>query len=259
MMKSSCNVQPTKTAKTQIPLGLLSPDSDNSVSDRCGAKASGFTLIELMIALALGVFLLGGIAVFFASTRAAYSDVEQLSRIQESLRFVTDVVVRDARNAAFRDQLGLFGIEFSEISAEFAAIADNGRTLSVQYAGLGSCTEEFDDVRLVRNTYFVQDGSLRCTGLSQEWDPDAGNGALVDIGSRTEPLATGLESVSFRFVNSSGDTLATTCGFNDSASLATACTGLVMTLTFQGLQGQGGRSVELRSSFRNVILNQIFE
>ncbi len=229
-------------------------------------RSRGFSLVELMIALALSVFLIGGVLIFFASTRASYSDVEQLSRMQESLRFVTDVIVRDARNAAFRDQLGLFGIEFREIAEQYAQITGDGSQLTIQYAGLGSCTEAFDSVRIVRNTYFVEAGNLRCTGVSQRWDPDLSNpaGGSFNIRSqRTESMATGIESIRFRFLGSGGELEQTECGFEDAESLGVACTGVIMLLDFQGLRAEAGgfeeRRVELRTSFRNVILQQIFQ
>ena len=233
---------------------------------RASFRVGGFTLIELMIALALGLFLIGGVLVLFASVRATYSDVEQLSRMQESLRFVTDAVVRDARNAAFRDQLGLFGVEFSDIAENYAEITGEGGELTIQYAGLGSCTEAFDTIRVVRNTYFVDGGRLRCTGTSFRWSSDGEVLTRTVLGTETTSLATGVQSVSFGFLTAQNPTPTSgdaACGFEDSDSLAVACTGVVMTLNFEGLRAPGGgfdqRSVDLRASFRNVILNQIFD
>ena len=67
------------------------------------SRAKGFTLIELMIALVLSLFLLGAILLIFFSAQNSANRAEQLSRVQENIRFASDLIVRDVRNAGFRD------------------------------------------------------------------------------------------------------------------------------------------------------------
>lgn len=65
--------------------------------DRRGAR--GVTLIELMVALAIGSLLLIGLVQVFAASRAAYSTAEGMARVQENARFAIDYLQRDIRMA----------------------------------------------------------------------------------------------------------------------------------------------------------------
>ncbi|QPK64184.1 PilW family protein [Methylomonas sp. LL1] len=62
-------------------------------------KNSGFSLVELMIALLLGLFLIGGVISVFLSNRVAYRQNENLARIQENARYAFEVMGRDIREA----------------------------------------------------------------------------------------------------------------------------------------------------------------
>jgi len=57
----------------------------------------GLTLIELMIAMLLGIFLIGGVIQIFLSSKQTYRMQENLSRIQENGRFAMHFIEQDAR------------------------------------------------------------------------------------------------------------------------------------------------------------------
>src|SRR5690606_24678346 len=62
-------------------------------------KAAGFTLIELMIALLLGLLVMGAAISIFLSNRQAYTATEGLGRVQENVRFAFELMARDIREA----------------------------------------------------------------------------------------------------------------------------------------------------------------
>jgi type IV pilus assembly protein PilW len=62
----------------------------------------GFTLIEIMIALLLGVFLLGGVIGIFISAKQTNREQDALSRLQENGRFAMEFLARDIRMADYR-------------------------------------------------------------------------------------------------------------------------------------------------------------
>lgn len=76
---------------------------------RCNCKTrshaarshAGFSLVELMVAMALSLILLAGVLTIFASSRTTYETTDRLSRIQESGRFALDSIVRDLRSAGY--------------------------------------------------------------------------------------------------------------------------------------------------------------
>lgn len=61
----------------------------------------GLTLIEIMIALLIGVFLLGGVINIFINSQQTYRMQEGLSRLQENGRFAMDFITRDVRMSGY--------------------------------------------------------------------------------------------------------------------------------------------------------------
>ena len=68
---------------------------------------NGFSLIELMIAMVLGLILIGGVVNVFLASSQTYRLQEAMFRVQESGRFALDIMLRDLRDAGFQDLLDL--------------------------------------------------------------------------------------------------------------------------------------------------------
>ena len=66
-------------------------------------KRSGFALIELLIAMVLGLLLMTGAIQVMLSSKQTFRANEDMSRIQENGRFALDLLIRDVRMAGFRD------------------------------------------------------------------------------------------------------------------------------------------------------------
>lgn len=68
---------------------------------RHGLRAQrGFTLIELMISLVLGLLVVGAATGIFLSNQKTYRATESLARVQESGRVAFELMARDVREAA---------------------------------------------------------------------------------------------------------------------------------------------------------------
>ncbi len=67
-----------------------------------GCRQRGVTLVELMIAMLLGLVLVAGIIQIFTGNRATYEFTDSLGRIQENARFTLDHIAHDARMAGYR-------------------------------------------------------------------------------------------------------------------------------------------------------------
>ena len=63
----------------------------------------GFTLIELMVALVLGLVISGAALAVFVTNRQTYAATESLGRIQENARTGFELMARDLREAAGND------------------------------------------------------------------------------------------------------------------------------------------------------------
>ena len=63
--------------------------------------AHGFTLVELMVAMTIGLIILGAVAQIFATSRGTYVLQEDLARLQENGRFSMDFIAHDLRMAGY--------------------------------------------------------------------------------------------------------------------------------------------------------------
>lgn len=77
----------------------MSKQSRSNVVPSLGTRIRGLSLIELMIALALGVVLILGLTQVFASVRASFGAADGMSRLQENARFAMQFIREDLRMA----------------------------------------------------------------------------------------------------------------------------------------------------------------
>lgn len=64
-------------------------------------RQAGMTLVEIMIALLIGAFLIGGILQIFINSKQTYKMQEGLSRLQENGRFAMEFITHDLRMADY--------------------------------------------------------------------------------------------------------------------------------------------------------------
>ena len=62
-------------------------------------KHRGFTLVELMVALVLGLIMTGALLSAFIANRNVYAATESLGRVQENARAAFELMARDVREA----------------------------------------------------------------------------------------------------------------------------------------------------------------
>ncbi len=225
-------------------------------------RQSGLTLVELLVALVMCLFLVGGILVMHLSSRATFLDTGQLSRIQENVRFASDYLIRDIRNAGFRDETTLSVGHEIQIREEYAEIEGDGDVLRVRYAGRGHCSQAFEEFRLIENQYSLDadTGDLICQGRSVE----QGDDTLITDVDFEDPVALvgGLTGLAFQKICPDGTTV---CDCDLIDNFDDACIGVRVAMQFEGLRAQDGtgnfdnRSIELTAAFRNVVLDRMNE
>lgn len=77
---------------------------------------SGFGLVELMVAMTLGLVLLGSLGYVFIGTRGAFRVTDNLSRIQENARYALDVMARDVRMAGYVGCINIAAMKVNTIA-----------------------------------------------------------------------------------------------------------------------------------------------
>jgi len=228
-------------------------------------RQAGVTLVELLVALVMSLFLIGGILAMHMSGRASFIDNSQISRIQENIRFASDYMIRDIRTAGFHDETVLKVGHEQQILENFAEVdeVDEGPdVLRVRYAGRGHCSETFQEFRLVENEYTVDDeGNLTCSGRAVPEGDDGGELIIDQDWVGPIALVGGLSDITFTKICPDGST---TCDCDLVNNFDNACIGVSITMEFDGLtdyEAEGAdvldkRSIELTAAFRNVVLAQ---
>lgn len=79
---------------------LAKKNSSMVATQRTTKKDRGFTLVELMVALAIGLLLTIGVVQIFSASRSTYQLDEGLARAQENGRFAIEFMTREIRHAA---------------------------------------------------------------------------------------------------------------------------------------------------------------
>lgn len=148
------------------------------VRRRFGAREAGLSLVEIMVAMVVGIILVGGAFQVFLSVKQTWRVQESLSRLQENGRFATSELSRSLRSAGFfgcvpdkvNNMLDPAGTGYSN------AIFSFNRPVSGWEAAGTAPDDEYSI------TSFDPDG----IALSS-WDDDAGQDLLAYLEDRVVP------------------------------------------------------------------------
>ncbi|WP_431024541.1 PilW family protein [Halomonas sp. H5] len=135
----------------------------------------GFTLVELMVALVIGLLIVFGATQLFVSTKVSFNRMGELAERQESLRYFVDVVSLDIRSS---------GVE--NISDDNSGELELGYTTRTEDP---YCVSGGD---LVKVKYSYLGGEVLV-------DYDCGSGW-----AGAQPIVSGLEDADFIYVDSDG-------------------------------------------------------
>ena len=142
---------------------------------RAGA-ARGFTLVELLIAIAIGMALTVVVSQLFYHSRTTYTTTEDVSRMQENIRFAYQVLTRTVHLAGYKSAPNVasevaFPPGAPAITGVEGAAAGASDTLTVSYQGSGL-------------TFGAADGTIvDCTGTPVAAGVVAVNTFTVGVGA----------------------------------------------------------------------------
>lgn len=127
------------------------------------AHELGFTLVELLVGMTIGLFLLGGVIALFIGTKQSYSATEAASRLQENGRYAIEVLSREIRKAGFRPIVCFSTNAPTESIKGWNADKDSVR---ISYMLPDDCT------KICQTTYYIADGVTGDPGLRQQTNAD---------------------------------------------------------------------------------------
>lgn len=70
-------------------------------------KQHGLTLVELLIAMALGIFLMAGVLQVFLGSKQTFTTINAQSHMQENGRFAMDFLARTVRHGGYTTQINI--------------------------------------------------------------------------------------------------------------------------------------------------------
>ena len=142
----------------------------------------GFTVVELMVALLIGLFLLGGLLTLVQDNRRSFSSQNQLSQLQDAERMAMTMITDVIQSAGYYPDpttnsaplvLPAIGAFASAGQAVVGTLGGGppGDTISVRYAtnsgdGIVNCIGQPNTsggVATYTNTFSVANGQLICT------------------------------------------------------------------------------------------------
>lgn len=88
-------------ARSKATIRCVPRGARNAPRHAAGQRTRGLTLVEMMVALTIGSFLLIGAITVFVQSRATFRVSDSLSRLQENARFVLDAIEPDIRMAYY--------------------------------------------------------------------------------------------------------------------------------------------------------------
>ena len=103
----------------------------------------GLTLIELMIAIALGLILVAVVIQVYVGSKATYNKQEDLSRLQENGRVALDVIGRAVRISGFKSNPSavystIFPVTAQAIVGTAGAPGNSSDSLIIRFQGSGN-------------------------------------------------------------------------------------------------------------------------
>lgn len=147
-------------------------------------KQKGLSLVELMVALTLGLVILVGVSYVFLGSRQSYRLQDDQAHMQETGRFVLDIIGRSVRQAGWAD---LARNNPGKIAFLGVPIAGNNLVLTLQSDALGGELDCEGNAALagqvIQNSFNLDavNDQLRCDGAVGSPPAAIGNGtALAD-------------------------------------------------------------------------------
>jgi type IV pilus assembly protein PilW len=176
-------------------------------------KETGFSLVELLIALLLGLILIGGVLQVFLASRVTALANDELAKIQDNGRVAVSILVQDIRLAGYRNPDNGGSPDFflmdalcgdanpctfnaatgsDRIAVSFDLAPDDGSEVDCTGTAVGA-------VDLVSHVYFVEEvngiSSLMCRGYNQ---------TLGAFTNQAFALVDGIDAIHFAYGLSDG-------------------------------------------------------
>ena len=186
-------------------------------------NSSGFTLLELLISMTIGLVVLGSVFSSFTTQKKSYELQEQITVMEQNIRVPLDFITRDLRNAGYNPTEDLT----TGTSVGLVPGTDSGVTTTINInsirmlsnldgAGaddiIGTVDDNSDTTgtnETVRYSFTGEDSDG--DGVLDGGEDTDGDGILDagDIQRNGQPLVQNITALTFTYYDSDGNTIAT--------------------------------------------------
>lgn len=105
-----------------------------------GKFQQGLTMVELMVAMVLGLVLVGGVIQIYISNKQTYRVQESQSRVQENVRYSLEFLTKDIREAGYSGCRKAEEMNIQVIASPPVSVFNNSLSVTGHEAGSGSWT-----------------------------------------------------------------------------------------------------------------------
>ncbi|HEB93937.1 MAG TPA: prepilin-type N-terminal cleavage/methylation domain-containing protein [Gammaproteobacteria bacterium] len=134
-------------------------------------RQQGFSLVEIMVALTLGLVLLGGAITLYAGSKDSYRLQENIAGMQENARFAIHALRRDVEMAGYPLVNDIVPFVAATTTNGNGAVSDQ---ITIQYLSRAPATRDCLGNNIaaespIINRYFIGEGNdLRCQGNNND-------------------------------------------------------------------------------------------
>lgn len=160
----------------------------------------GLSLVELMVAMALGLLLMTGVIQVFLSSRQTYAANEAMGRLQENGRFALEFIARSARMAGYTEPVFEEGKPLALVRPSCAGLPG---TIPTDLCTSAGTADESDTVAFVFQPPFTDGVRRDCLGNTiTENDMLLINHYSIIPATATAPASLGCRA--YKFNNTTG-------------------------------------------------------
>ncbi len=191
-------------------------------------NASGYSLIELMISIAIMAVVGSQLLISFSAQHRTYVQQDQLSRTQQDVRVLMDVVLEDLRMAGFMvpREFGVDSIDGGTTAADLLCMSNPAIIAEAEY---DSASDRFDAAS-VTSSLGSNDTTLNLDAGDMDIDGDGGDDFAVGSGIL---ISDGTAAHCARVTDITGNTVTFTPATPSGASYTLFSTRAVPAVTYE--------------------------
>ncbi|MEJ1364559.1 MAG: PilW family protein [Candidatus Sedimenticola sp. (ex Thyasira tokunagai)] len=162
----------------------------------------GFSLVELMVATAIGLLLLFGLGTIYVNNKQLYTMVEQRGRMQENLRFSMDMVTSDLRLANYKGcrhdaslpDDAISGIDGTDETPDEMTVRSIGTAVLATYSNSSAGGKKFEavgphdlkagDIAIIQNCNAME--AVQVASIEED-SPSSGTDTITLTSAPTDP------------------------------------------------------------------------